>query len=82
MFGYFNIEEQLEFIREEAREEARAEARAKGLAEGRAEGRAEGAALFASLISKLLSLGRSADVERAANDTDYRERLYKEFQMV
>ena len=82
MFGYFNMEEQLEFIREEAREEARAEARAKGLAEGRAEGRAEGAALFASLISKLLSMGRSADVERAAKDNDYRERLYKEFQMV
>lgn len=35
----------------------------------------------ASLISKLIALGRSEDVERAANDEDYRKTLFKEFNL-
>lgn len=70
MFGYFNMEEQLDFIRREER------------AEGRAEGRAEESALFNELILKLFALGRSADVERMARDAKYREQLFREFQLI
>lgn len=36
---------------------------------------------MASLISKLIALGRHEDVERAANDEEYRKTLFKEFNL-
>ena len=45
----------------------------------KAEGRKEGENKLASLISRLLSDGRTDDVAKAAEDTAYREELYKEY---
>ena len=73
MFGYFNMEEQLEFLRQEEREEGREE--------GRKEGSEEGQNKLGSLMIKLRSLGREDDAFEAAADPAYREKLYKEFQM-
>ena len=55
------------------------EGRAEGRAEGREQGFALGMARLARLMSKLLSQGRGADAERAANDEDYRNRLFEEY---
>ncbi len=46
--------------------------------ESRAEGRAEGESKMSALFSKLFSLGGTKDAEKAANDPEYREELYKE----
>jgi hypothetical protein len=48
---------------------------------GRAEGMEKGANLLGTLISKLIKLGRDQDIERAATDSEYRQQLYKEFQL-
>ena len=76
--------------REVGLEEGRAEGRALGLEEGRAEGRAEGRKegisegrveaerRYGLLISRLLDSGRVDDLKRAADDCEYRERLYAE----
>ncbi len=61
------------------KEEGRAEGRAEGRLEGREQGFALGMARLARLMSKLLSQGRGADAERAANDEDYRNRLFEEY---
>ena len=83
----------MELFKEEGREEGReeglvegltkgrAEGRLEGRAEGRLEGRAEGEDRFARLIDRLLGLNRFSDVERAARDAIYREKLYGEFQI-
>ena len=52
-----------------------------GKEEGKAEGKAEGESLLAALFTKLKELGRTDDAFRAAADKEYRERLYKEFQL-
>lgn len=49
--------------------------------EGRAEGRKEGEEILARLIQVLLEAGRTEDVIRMTSDREYRERLYKEFQL-
>ena len=46
---------------------------------GRAEGRAEGADRLGSLMTKLKQLGREDDAFKAAADSAYREKLFKEF---
>ncbi len=61
--------------------EGRAEGMEKGMEKGRAERRAEGANLLGALISKLIKLGRNHDIERVATDSEYRQQLYKEFQI-
>ena len=43
--------------------------------------RNEGESLLATLITKLKDLGRTDDVYKAAADKEYREKLYKEFQL-
>ena len=72
-----------EFLIKENRREGRAEGRAEGLAEGHKTGLAEGRALEAkrmgSLISRLIKENRITDADKAATDSDYREKLYKEF---
>jgi len=45
---------------------------------GRAEGRAEGADRLGSLMTKLKQLGREDDAFKAAADSAYREKLFKE----
>ena len=53
--------------------------------EGRAEGRAEGEQLTLEKMNRLVQLlseqNRLADMLRAANDPDYQERLFKEFNL-
>ena len=63
--------------------EARGEQRGIAIGEKRGEERGEkrGEDNFATLISKLFSLGRIADAEKAANDENYRAKLFKEFQI-
>lgn len=78
MFMYeFNEEEYREVIREEAHEEGLA----KGLAEGRAEGRAEGERRIALLMTKLKELGLVEDAFKAASDPEFRNKLYKEYNL-
>lgn len=54
-----------------------------GLVEGReqgiAEGKEAGEAKFSSLISRLSASGRTEEITRAANDAQFRQRLYEEF---
>ena len=47
--------------------------------DGRAEGKAEEATKFSSLILRLTETGRSEDLVKAAEDSDYREKLFAEF---
>ena len=55
--------------------------RRKGREEGREEGRAEGETRLSALMAKLFSLDRFEDAKRCTDDPDYREKLYKEFQL-
>lgn len=50
-----------------------------GVVRGREEGREEERRLMSALISKLLQEKRLDDLQRAAEDEEYRERLMKEF---
>jgi len=50
----------------------------KAEARGMIKGEAKGENKLGSLISKLISLGRNQDVEKAAGDPAYREKLYAE----
>ena len=45
------------------------------------QGRIEGERLLGTLIDKLFSLGRVDDAKRCATDVDFRNALYKEFQL-
>ena len=49
--------------------------------EGYNEGRNEGENRLGKLILKLTNLGRMEDVSRAASDSDFRQKLYQEFQI-
>lgn len=55
------------------------EGRAEGLAEGMAKGMAKGENMFSSLVQKLMGLGRVEDVSKAASNSAYRRKLYREF---
>lgn len=70
-----------ESIARRSRTEGRALGRIEGRKEGRKEGRLEGANLLGELMLKLKELGRTEDAFRAASDQEYREKLYKEFQL-
>ncbi|MBR6160013.1 MAG: hypothetical protein IKQ40_06885 [Lachnospiraceae bacterium] len=52
--------------------EERGEARGITLGEGR----------FAKLVSTLISMGRTEDVKRAADDEEARKQLYREFNLI
>ena len=60
-------------------EHARDEGMTKGRAKGRAEGRAEGETYLGKLIKALSMKKRYSDIERAATDADFRQKLYKEY---
>ena len=48
----------------------------------REEGLEEGQNKFGKLIHILLDQGRTEDASRASNDPEYRDQLYREFQIV
>ncbi|MBR1710823.1 MAG: hypothetical protein IJ719_18690 [Clostridia bacterium] len=53
----------------------------EGRMEGRMEGLIEGENLLSTLFAKLFSLGRLDDAKRCTTDVDFRNALYKEFQL-
>ena len=53
--------------------------REAGLAEGEKKGLAEGEKLFGELTNLLLKASRIEDLQRAAEDKEYRQKLYREF---
>lgn len=57
------------------------ESELKGQKEGMIEGRKEGENRLAKLMMILLSQGRTEDAGKAAEDADFRNRLYQEFQI-
>lgn len=66
-------------VMENQKREAYEEGRAEGRTEGRAEGKAEGINLMNKLTLKLISLDRINDLNRAASDRAYCDKLIKEF---
>lgn len=58
-----------------------AEGRMEGVAEGLAEGRMEGEARLAGLTALLLREGRTEELTRAIADLEYREELYRQYQL-
>ena len=75
------MSEVLERIEQRGIMKGREEGREEGRAEGRAEGMEKGESKLGALIDRLLKLGRNSDVARAATDSEYRQQLYKEFQL-
>ena len=73
----FDVKKYERSLRAEGREEGRAE----GREEGRAEGREEESERYSKLICLLLERHRERDLKRAAEDAEYRKRLYQEFHM-
>ena len=65
------------------REAGLAEGKKAGLAEGEkkglAEGKKAGEELFGELTNFLLKASRIEDLQRAAEDREYRQKLYREF---
>ncbi|MBQ1492328.1 MAG: hypothetical protein IIZ39_10250 [Blautia sp.] len=53
-----------------------------GKAEGREEGIKEGEQNMIKLVNVLIANGRSDELERVANDDDYKESLYKKYKIV
>ncbi|MBQ4514215.1 MAG: hypothetical protein II969_14565 [Anaerolineaceae bacterium] len=66
---------------EDIRTEGYNEGRDKGYNEGRDKGYNEGENRLGKLIIKLSNLGRIEDISKAASDSDFRQKLYKEFQI-
>ena len=62
-------------------EDIRTEGYNEGRDKGYNEGRDEGENRLGKLILKLSNLGRMEDVSRAASDSDFRQKLYQEFQI-
>ena len=52
-----------------------------GYADGKKVGYTDGEKHFARLAQVLLDAGRTEDLSRATTDKDYREKLYKEYEM-
>ena len=65
----------------EIRKQAEREGWEKGETEGRAEGRAEGETRMGKLSELLVRLDRTKDIIKAVQDTTYRQKLYKEFDL-
>ena len=67
----YNKEKEMSIIRRQLFDE--------GLSEGRTEGLAEGADMMANLMAILLKAGRTDDALMAAENPEYREKLFKDF---
>ena len=74
MFTWLDEQKARKFEYEEIKQEARAE--------GRAEGRTEGEQKLGTLMTKLKDLGRKDDAFEAAANVAYREKLYREFNIL
>ena len=72
-----------DYVRMEGHTAGLAEGHASGLAEGHASGLAEGITAgedkMNRLVLSLIQAGRQDDIEKAARDKEYRDRLYKEY---
>ena len=55
--------------------------RKEARAEGHAEGRAEGEAATLRLVQLLTAQNRTEDIMKAVNDSEYRKKLFKEFNL-
>ena len=78
MFTWLDEQKAKKFEYEEIKQEGRIE----GIAEGRAEGRTEGEQKLGTLMTKLKDLGRKDDAFEAAANVAYREKLYREFNIL
>jgi len=71
---------------DKGREQGLKEGREQGLKEGREqglkEGREQGEGRFAELTQRLLQDKRYIDLEKSATDPEYRQKLYKEYQVL
>jgi len=71
---------------DKGREQGLKEGREQGLEEGREqglkEGREQGEGRFAELTQRLLQDKRYIDLEKSATDPEYRQKLYKEYQVL
>ena len=80
------LEEGREQGLKEGREQGLEEGREQGLEEGREqgleEGREKGEGRFAELTQRLLQDKRYIDLEKSATDPEYRQKLYKEYQVL
>lgn len=54
----------------------------KGREQGLKEGREQGEGRFAELTQRLLQDKRYMDLEKSATDPEYRQKLYKEYQVL
>ena len=68
-------------IMKEDFEQAEANGMKKGMQQGMQQGMAKGESMLGSLIKKLKDAGRLDDAFRAAEDPDFRQKLYKEFKL-
>lgn len=66
---------------EAEKSESYREGEAHGRKEGRKEGKLEGESNFATLSLKLLSEGKTEELKRAAQDDQFRQKLYQEYEM-
>ena len=66
---------------ERGKEAGRAEGRAEGLLQGIAKGREEAEQAMTCLMQRLLAENRYNDLQRAVADKNYREALYKEYNL-
>ena len=73
-----NIDKGREQGLKEGREQGLEEGREKGLEEGREKGEGR----FAELTQRLLQDKRYMDLEKSATDPEYRQKLYKEYQVL
>lgn len=67
---------------EAEKSESYREGEAHGRKEGRKEGKLEGESNFATLSLKLLSEGKTEELKRAAQDDQFRQKLYQEYEIV
>lgn len=70
-----------EYDEEKTMRQMREEGRQEGREEGRQEGREEGEMSFAVLTKKLLEDSRQEDLLRAADNREFREKLYREYEL-
>ncbi len=70
-----------DYITEKALKEGFCKGHAAGLAVGHAEGHAEGLVKMSKLVSILLKDNRLSDLEKASSDSEFRERLFTEYNL-
>ena len=62
-------------------EEIRQESEAIGITKGEAIGITKGENRINALVAKLISMNRFDDIKRCTEDSEYRNKLYKEFNL-